>query len=349
MQLIYSHNWFVGNDITPPMFQRDISLYTKYPDLKGSYQTMLGPFNFSVWMAVLATIISTAVALVVQTKSLGENNDSWFDLIVPSYSVLISESMPYNVMYVQMSVSKWTLLSFLIPISTLLSHAYRSNLLASLIKQEHEKPVDTYQDLIERDMTIYIINGTTVPPLLANSPNPTVVQAYRNNLVGKGGFYSKVKGETPSSVLNDIYAGKGALIEPRERKQLYLRRGKELNVGSFICGYYLSMGHPLKEKIKGTVERLVESGIFQSLVDRSVWIFQAHLRNVVRIKALKEDKWKKLENSHVMPVYLMSAALVALSCLVFMADLYKYISNHKDQAKQIKTHKHTILYIAKAK
>ncbi len=331
------------------MFQREISLYAKYPDLIDSYKTLLGPYNFPVWMAVLATITSSAIFLIIVTRFLGDDNDSWFVMTVPSYSALISESMPYHVMYAQMNVPKWTLLSFLIPLSTLLSHAYRSNLLASLIKQEHEKPVDTYQDIINRDMTIYIINGSAMPFFLANSPNPTVAQAFRNNLVRKGGFYSTVKGKTPARVWDDVFSGKGAIIFTRERERLYIRRGKQLHVGSFGCGYYFAMGHPLKARILRTIESLVESGTFQNLVNRFVWDMQVHLRHVTRMKALQKDIWTKLDNSHVAPVYLILAALIPLSCLFFMADLYKCISNHRGQSRQAKTHKHIILNVAKAK
>ncbi len=172
-----SHNWYTRNDLTPPMFQRDVYLYAKYPDLKSRYKTLLGPFNLLVWMALLAMIILTSVTLMVSNKYLTKRNDSLFDTTVPSYSVLISESMPHHVMYANMSISKWTLLSFLIPLSTLLCHSYRSNLLASLVELQHEKPVDTYQDIMDRDITIYLANGTTVLPLSANSPNPIVVQA----------------------------------------------------------------------------------------------------------------------------------------------------------------------------
>ncbi len=324
------------------MFQRDISLYAKYPDLKSRYKTLLGPLNFAVWMAVLASVTSAAFILLLLNKYLGKNQCSPFVITVPSYNVLINEAMPLHFMYANMSVSKWFLLSFLIPMNTLLSHGYRSNLLASLIEHEHDKPVDTYQDIIDRDLTIYIINGTTVPPLLANSPNPTVVQAYWNNMIGKNGIYASVKGETPARVWRDLDAGKGIIVRPKERESLYIRRGKHLNVGSFICGYYLNMGHPLNAIIRKTVQTLFETGVYTNLVEQFVWARKAHLRHTRRMKALEKDSWTKLENGHIMPVYLMSALLLVLSCLIFTCNLY--ILNFKGRTNHVKKEETSISY-----
>ncbi len=326
-----SHNWYIGNDLTLPMFQRVLSLYAKYPYLKSRYETLLGPFNFSVWMALLTMIISTSITLVLSSKCLVKSNNSLFDSTVPSYSVLISESMPYHIMYKSMSTSKWTLLSFLIPLSAFLCHAYRSNLLASLIEHEHEKPVDTYQDIIDRDITIYLANGTTVLPLMANSPNPTVVQTYWNNLIGKDGIYNKENGKAPDRVWNALYSGKGVILYPKEKEKLYIRRGRSLILGNFMCGYYLTMGHPINPMLVKTIQHLVENGIYQKLVDHFVWIRKADLRQVIRNKALQEEKWTKLQNGHIMPVYLMSAVLIAFSCLVFIGDLYIMALKEKAQ------------------
>ncbi len=327
-----SHNWYTGNDLTPPMFQRDVYLYAKYPDIKSRYETLLGPFNFLVWMALLAMIASSTVTLILSSKYLGKSNNSLFNTTVPSYSVLMSVSMPYHVMYSNMSKSKWILLSFLIPLSTLLCHAYRNNLLASLVEHEHEKPVDTYQDIIDRDMTIYLPKGTTVLPLFANSPNPTVVQAYWSNLIGKDGIYDSEKGKAPDRVWNKLYSGEGVVVRPKERVTLYVRRGRNLILGKFICGYHLTMGHPLNSNLIKTIQSLVEKGIYQKLVDHFVWIRKANIRQEIRKKAIEENKWTKLGNSHIMPVYLMSAVLIAFSCLVFIHDLY-HILTHKDKVQ----------------
>ncbi len=311
-----------------------MSLYAKYPDLKSRYETLLGPFNFWVWMALLTMIASTSITLILLSKYLVKSNNSLFDSTVPSYSVLINGSMPDHIMYANMSASKWTLLTFLIPLSTLLCHAYRGNLLASLIEHEHEKPVDTFQDIIDRDITIYLTNGTTVLPLMANSPNPTVVKAYRSNLIGKGGIFNKYNKKIPDRVWNALYSGKGVIVFPKEKEKLYIRRGRSLVLGNFICGYYLTMGHPLNPMLVKTIQHLVENGIYQNLVNRFVWIRKANLRQVTRKKALQEEKWTKLRNGHIMPVYLMSAFLIAFSCIVFIGDLY--IMTHKNKLQQMR-------------
>ena len=93
-----------------------------------------------------------------------------------------------------------------------LTMAYKSNLLASLVKKEVEKPIDACevlyalptchivklltinefffrQDLLHLPVVLAIPIGTSVPRLMMNSPRKVVRDVYEHNGVQLGGLY----------------------------------------------------------------------------------------------------------------------------------------------------------------
>ena len=66
-----------------------------------------------------------------------------------------------------------------LPACNMLTHAYKSNLLASLVKKEYEQPVDTFEDLLKSDAKLFIPSGTSVPYLMSDSPRKVVRDVYQ--------------------------------------------------------------------------------------------------------------------------------------------------------------------------
>ena len=65
-----------------------------------------------------------------------------------------------------------------LPATNMLTHAYKSNLLASLVKKEYEKPVDTFEELFNSGVKVAMPGGTSVPYLMRDSPRKIVRDVY---------------------------------------------------------------------------------------------------------------------------------------------------------------------------
>ena len=65
-------------------------------------------------------------------------------------------------------IAEWMLLAFLLSLS------YRSVLLSTIDSPGYEKPIDTIQDMLEGDRSIFVLNGTTLAKLLRQDPKEDV-------------------------------------------------------------------------------------------------------------------------------------------------------------------------------
>ncbi len=57
---------------------------------------------------------------------------------------------------------------------SLITFAYRSTLLASLVSVEKEKPRDTFQSLLDSKMTLLLTRGLLTTALMRDSPRDTL-------------------------------------------------------------------------------------------------------------------------------------------------------------------------------
>ena len=91
-------------------------------------------------------------------------------------------------------LAEWMLLAFLLSLS------YRSVLLATIVSPEYEKPIDTIQDMLESDKSIFVLNGTTLAKLLRQDPKPDVI-----SLANKVTYYEVNKNGTHPQWVLDKY------------------------------------------------------------------------------------------------------------------------------------------------
>ncbi len=71
------------------------------------------------------------------------------------------------------------LLFLWLPCGTLLSAAFTSNLLASLVAVETERPVDTFEQLVQRGEMIAMLRSTLLIRLMKESPREIVRRAHK--------------------------------------------------------------------------------------------------------------------------------------------------------------------------
>ncbi len=73
----------------------------------------------------------------------------------------------------------------------LIGMAFKSTLLASLVSIPREAPVNTFQAILDNDMTFLKREGGTSSRLLKESTRETVRRVYNECLVAKDGFYDR--------------------------------------------------------------------------------------------------------------------------------------------------------------
>ncbi len=66
------------------------------------------------------------------------------------------------------------LLFLWLPSGLVISMMYRETLLASLISVQLEEPVQTWQELLDRDMTLYMQKGVILHDIMQSSAIPVV-------------------------------------------------------------------------------------------------------------------------------------------------------------------------------
>lgn len=94
-------------------------------------------------------------------------------------------------------------------LSLVLNLAYKTSLLSMLARVTKERPVDTFQDFLDRQLGLYLMRGTAMTFLLGTSP----FQAHRRVLsVGvrqRGQFF---EGDLPDEVNQLIQEGRAATM-----------------------------------------------------------------------------------------------------------------------------------------
>ncbi len=76
-----------------------------------------------------------------------------------------------------------------IPTSLLVSFAYRSTLLASLVATEREGSVDTFQEVLDHGMTLVLAEGYAPHDFMVDSRREVVRRAYQECAVDRKGLY----------------------------------------------------------------------------------------------------------------------------------------------------------------
>ncbi len=212
-----------------------------------------------------------------------------------------------------------------LPTACLLSMAYKSNLLASLVKVSEENPVDTFDDILERDMTVFLGRGSLAAHLLATSPKPVVRRAYIDSYLAKGGAYDFAgsrEDPVPRRVSDAVAEGMGVqdAIESNFAAGR-TRRGAGLTVGNFQCAYYYREDLPILAGLDRLVTALVESGIYSRRYRHHLWLSTKKERDYMRKHGGDEDdRNAALDFSHVVSAFLVMALTLAAAAAAFIIE-----------------------------
>ncbi len=114
-----------------------------------------------------------------------------------SYIPLVSESVPHKWFDSRHKKPYFPILFLWLLLGNVLSNAYRSNLLAVLVKVDFEKQPETFQDLLDQKLEMYIMSNTVATLLLKYSPFERHRRVFQECLLDRGGYYESPPQGTP--------------------------------------------------------------------------------------------------------------------------------------------------------
>ena len=186
MSLILNLHWHKSVHVSPVIADREIYLVRAIPEKKSRYQTLIEPFNWQVWIFVVFSICVMCLLIIFIEKSGFTNIDTrkldLFSSCTLAFGVMICEGLPHHLIR-NIERSKLVVLAFWIPTACLIGMAYQSNLLASLVKVENQKAINSFQDILDNKITVNIANGTLTAHLMKTSSNNIVRQVFEQYVV----------------------------------------------------------------------------------------------------------------------------------------------------------------------
>jgi len=162
---------------SPTISQSEFFFVSRYPKPINSHFLYINPFSREVWtfclLALLAGLFTTALL-------------SWAFGDSLSMEILFLVATLTNETYLERNLKLHSYFSarnaFVItwlPALTLLTMAYCSNLRASLLKVEFEPPIDTFEDILNNNITAFFLSGGgPFEQLMKTSPREVVRRTY---------------------------------------------------------------------------------------------------------------------------------------------------------------------------
>jgi hypothetical protein len=189
------------------MFAYEFLVSTPKEGEMASFDTLLYPFDIYIWSFIMTLILlQISLMLMVEHLWLKTTNvhssqiyifESMFLItsyvkmniellisgIATSTVVLIQESLPHEWFRRNSFVAQKVLLFQWLIMGCLLSMAYRSILLSTLIPIRYEKPIDTLADLEKSGLPLLLPGKTSVNALVASDPRPIMNRIFNKSIV----------------------------------------------------------------------------------------------------------------------------------------------------------------------
>ena len=322
------------------MQRREIAAYAKYPDDVTQYSTLVSPFGWWVWLFTAISIAAVYVFIIVVVRVDAHNNIDMdiFQIGSITCGPMIFEPMHRKLFYFDKAAALRVLLFIWLPLSCLLGMSYRGNLLAFLVKTGKEKPIDTFDDVMERDLTMYLSRSSFGNAWAKSSPIPYMQKVYDNQVRKKNGSYTFDKGgDWPAHVKQGVKEGTAIFTNIHIRaigtRHMY-REAKDAVIGLFPTGFYHAMNLPVMDKVKWIIWTLAEVGIVNKITEVDYFFDMAQPeREFYRHQVVEENKTVTLQ--HVLPIFLISIALVVLTVLLFLTELVVFKLSRKEQSSAV--------------
>ncbi len=160
------------------MFTMTFILSNKKPGPVTQLMTLIYPFEAKTWTMFIISCAFTYAAILLAKLNINSNVTS-FQALSLSLSPVLREPMPTGTSYFWHHWYSKVVLNIWFLCGILLSYAYTCNLLANLVSVETEKPVDTFQDILEQGHMLTVLAGNSLIPFLATSKNKVIKKVYK--------------------------------------------------------------------------------------------------------------------------------------------------------------------------
>ncbi len=296
---------------------------TRLPREVNRYLTFSYPLQWQVWLATATVCLAMFLALhsvgQLDAELTSRGRQKAFNTFAITFCNVIGESVDQRFLSLKVGRPTQILLATWVPMACVMALAYQSNLFAALMKADVERPVDSFQDVVDRDIKMYIAGATLIPFLLKTSPRETDRRAFADH----GVLFQKTEsGDAPSFVREDVLSGKGVISNIPETllgyRHIY-RLGRNLQVGSFPSGYYFGMGHPMRDQVNFMMQVLIDVGMVQRLQATHSWKHSYPERQHYRKQ--RHEPWRALDMEPFLSFYLVGGVLLSTSVLMFGVEL----------------------------
>ncbi len=132
--------------------------------------TFTYPFSTKLWLALVIAAVATTLTLTML-----DSERLWQRALSVTFLNLLQVGVSPS--HYKVPLSQLVLLTLWMLSALVLSHAYKSNLLAMLVIEDYEKDVNTLNDFLARDMKIMVPTKTI--------PHKIVTSAHQDSLLGK--------------------------------------------------------------------------------------------------------------------------------------------------------------------
>ncbi len=152
-------------------------------------------------------------------------------------------------------------------------HFFRGSLLEFLVAGQLEDPPDTFQKILDRDMTILVPKGTIYEKFFRESPFDSMRVAFQKAVLEKDGL---VPFGINSGGGNDkVLAGEAGMIYTKYtimgKRHLFDFSREEWPIASFPHSFLYAKGSDMFHQAEPLVLRLIEAGVYKHLEFMYYW------------------------------------------------------------------------------
>ncbi|KAK7068602.1 hypothetical protein SK128_005681 [Halocaridina rubra] len=310
------------------------------PELLAQYNMILRPFNVDVWLLIgLFILIWGAAFWCIQkiNSYISEHHSvSLSTSLLYSFSILI-ENLPDSTPTgtpAQMLVGWWLMAGIVI------TTAYSSSLVSHLTVQVRNKPVDTWDDILEQENWKWgifdeLLTGVTYN-YFRNSRNPKIMRIYKYveprpipdglQRILQGRYSFLIQTSLITMILASYYT------DDSGRTPYYIGKRGQFITSDF--GWGVRKGLPFREKILEMMNRLEASGITgqwmqsirkervvqnrrQATPEQRVWQQEEILK---KIQAYEDENKKVLGVRHMLGIFFIFFSGCGIALLAFLGE-----------------------------
>ncbi len=167
-------------DFLTTTYMREFFLARRHPIRKSSYLTLIRPFTPYVWITFCISIalLLISVALISRLARQSALSDL-FDMTRLIFGIMINESLPDRLLNLRTAGRPMAILMIMwVPLACFFGMGYQSTLLSALVKPIMEKPIDSFEDILQKDVKMFVFKPTVLPSLFRSTSKQVVREAY---------------------------------------------------------------------------------------------------------------------------------------------------------------------------